>query len=197
MRFLPYLIQSTDLDKTLDFSTGQAGSLLAALVQRRQALAAATGASTMPTSTIPQAALYSQLMSQVNGGMGMVSPGMARMMQQQATMGPMSPVDVMRGQQAAAVGDLSPGGTMSYSGGARKVDSRDMPQVSQKGSYSQLLSENMNRSVPSVPWPGMLSGQMEGGASSNSPQASSMYGQVNAPNTSSGRNTASNYPYYQ
>lgn len=169
-------------------------------MQRRQALAAASGASTMPTSTIPQAALYSQLMSQVNGGMGMMPPGMSRMMQQQGAMGPMSPVDMIRGQQAAsaaAIGDLSPSGTMSYSGGARKVDSRDMPQVSQKGSYSQLLSENMNRSVPSVPWPGMMSGQMEGGASSNSPQASNMYGQANTPNTSSGRNTASNYSYYQ
>ena len=185
----------------MDFSTGQAGSLLAALVQRRQALAAASGGSTtMATSAIPQAALYSQLMSQVNGGMGMVPPGMERMMPQQGNIGPRSPVDMMRGQQAAnaaTIGDLSPGGNLSYSGGARKVDSGDLQQVPQKGSYSQLLSENMNRSVPSMPWPGMMGGQMEGGASNSSPQSSSLYGQVSASNTTSTRSTAGSYPYYQ
>ncbi|KAK3731444.1 hypothetical protein QZH41_013625 [Actinostola sp. cb2023] len=180
---------TTDLDKSLEFSTGQAGSLLAALVQRRQAMAVAAASGGSPSST--QAALYNQMMSQVNGGMGMVPPGMSRMMSPQGNMGPMSPADTIRGQAVASsmAADISPGGSM-YPSGLRKGDSRDMNQMSQKGAYSQLLSENMSRGLPQGVWPGMIARQMDGnsGMGSGSPSSTppaSRFGQV-----------PTSYPYY-
>ncbi|XP_020904767.1 aryl hydrocarbon receptor nuclear translocator homolog isoform X2 [Exaiptasia diaphana] len=184
--------QTTDLDKSLEFSTGQAGSLLAALVQRRQAMAAATG---LPSSALPQAALYNQMMSQVNGGMGMVPPGMSRMMSPQGV-SPMSPVDAIRGQSAASgIPDMGSSGAM-YGSGMRKGDSQDMSQMAQKGAYSQLLSENMRSGVPQGMWPAMMGRQMDGntGMANNSPNTSqtSRYGQV--PSTTTGG--PNQYPFY-
>lgn len=188
---------SSDLDKSIDFSTGHAGSLLAALVQRRQAMAVATASGApSPTSTHQHAALYSQMMSQVNGGMGMVPPGMSRMMSSQGAMSPMSPADSVRGQSmASGVSDMSPNSAM-YTTTMRKSDNRELSQIPQKGAYSQLLSDNMGRGAPQGMWPGMMGRQMDG----NSPMGSgspvttqpSRYGQV--PSTTTGHNAS--YPFY-
>lgn len=161
------------------------------------AVAAAVSGAPSPSS-IPQAALYSQLMSQVNGGMGMVPPGMSRMMSPQGNMSPVSPVDTMRGQAAASsIGDISPNSNM-YPGGMRKGDSRDMNQMAQKGAYSQLLSENMSRGVPQGMWPPMMQRQMEGnpamGGGSPGNTQSSRYGQV--PSTTTGHSASNQYPFY-
>ncbi|XP_048583221.1 aryl hydrocarbon receptor nuclear translocator homolog isoform X2 [Nematostella vectensis] len=172
-----------DLDKT-DFSAGQAGSLLAALVQRRNAMAAVSNPGG-PTTT--QSSLYSQLISQVNGGMGMPRPGMTH---------PMG--------QPTAMGDLSPQGNMDYRKAA--PDGRDMQQMGQKGNFSQMLSQG--RGMPPGAWPGMIGSAGTGGAEmpgmmpgaggiGQGQQMSGMYGQVSAPNTSSGRGATGSYPYYQ
>lgn len=147
-----------------------------------------------PTS---QAALYSQMMSQVNGGMGMVPPGMPRMMSSQGAMSPMSPADTVRGQiMASGISDLSPNSNM-YASSMRKGDTRDLSQIPQKGAYSQLLSDSMGRGPPQGMWPGMMGRSMD----NNSPMGSgspvttqpSRYGQVPSTTVHSSSNP---YPFY-
>lgn len=157
-------------------------------------MAAATG---VPASSLPQAALYNQMLSQVNGGMGMVPPGMSRMMSPQGAMSPMSPVDAIRGQSAASgIPDMVPSSAM-FGSGMRKGDSQDMSQMAQKGAYSQLLSENMRGGVPQGMWPAMMGRQMDGspGMANSSPNTNqpSRYGQVPS-TTTGGPNQYTFYP---
>ena len=91
---------SVDLDNQ-EFSAGQAGSLLAALVQRRQAMINAAH------SQSPQGGY-----SLMNGGMGsMLQAGMPG---QQRPMGPMTPMDLLRAQMPRTMGEISSSGMMGY-----------------------------------------------------------------------------------
>ncbi|XP_073244626.1 aryl hydrocarbon receptor nuclear translocator 2-like isoform X2 [Porites lutea] len=92
--------QNIDLDNQ-EFSAGQAGSLLAALVQRRQAMINAAH------SQSPQGGY-----SLMNGGMGsMLQAGMPG---QQRPMGSMTPMDLLRAQMPRTMGEISSSGMMGY-----------------------------------------------------------------------------------
>jgi len=93
---------NVDLDSQ-EFSAGQAGSLLAALVQRRNAMMSAA------VQNQSSQGGYSLM----NGGVpSMMRPGMAG---QQRPMGTMTPMEILRAQMPRTMGDMSSGGMMGYS----------------------------------------------------------------------------------
>lgn len=92
---------SVDLDNQ-EFSAGQAGSLLAALVQRRR-----------------QALMNAAHSQSPQGGYGLMNGGMSSMLQpgmpgQQRPMGPMTPMDLLRAQMPRTMGEISSSGMMGY-----------------------------------------------------------------------------------
>lgn len=197
---------AVDLDSA-DFSAGQAGSLLAALVQRQNARAARGQASP---------AGYS-LMSQLNGNMAsMMRP--SNMVGQQRAMGPMSPMEMMRAQMPRSMGDMSPGGMMGYSATTTRngpTSVKNTVDTNQKSGYPQVMSDNMGgREMMTAAWPqqGVMPRPMREGEMKPSPSSVPMshMSQIDsaAPpgmyagmrpqaGPSAGRGTTSGYPYYQ
>ena len=197
-----------DLDSS-EFSAGHAGSLLAALVQRRNAMAAAQGQA-------PQGG-YGALMSQANGSMAsMMRPG--NIVGQQRAMGPMSPMEMMRGQIPRSMGDMSSVGMMGYSATTTRngqTSGKNTVDTSQKSGYRQVMNDNMGgREMMSGSWPHqdvmprpLREGEMKptpsSGAMSHMSQMESaappgMYTGMRPPaGPSNSRGTASGYPYYQ
>ena len=200
---------SVDLDSS-EFSAGQAGSLLAALVQRRNAMAAVAAQGQASQGGFG-------LMSQVNGNMGsMMRP--SNMVGQQRAMGPMSPMEMMRAQMPRNISDMSSGGMMGYSATTTRngqTSGKNTVDTSQKSGYPQVMNDNMGgREMMSASWPhqgvmprplreGEMKSTPSSGAMSHMSQMESatppgMYTGMRPPTgPSSGRGTASGYPYYQ
>ena len=210
-----------DLDST-EFSAGQAGSLLAALVQRRNAMVAAAVAQNQASaSPLPPQTGYN-LMSQVNGSLpSMMHPGVGNMVGQQRPMAPLSPMGIMRGQLSHNMGDISPSGVISYGNAAAARNGQgggkntmDSSQKSVRG-YQQVMNEGLaGRDIISSSWPhqGVLPRPLQEGdmtAVSTTPIGVSRASQMEsaAPGMYSGmrttagppniRGTAPGFPYYQ
>ena len=200
---------AVDLDSS-EFSAGHAGSLLAALVQRRNQLAAVAAQGQASQGG------YS-LMSQVNGNMpSMMRP--SNMVGQQRAMAPMSPMEMMRAQMPRNMGDMSPGGMMGYTATTTRngqTSGKNTVDTNQKSGYPQVMSDNMGgREMMSGAWPHqvvmprpMREGEMKPSPSSvpmshmsqiESAAPPGMYTGMRPPaGPSAGRGTTSGYPYYQ
>ena len=202
---------AVDLDNP-EFSAGHAGSLLAAMVQRRNAMAAAVAQGQTSQGGYT-------LMSQMNGNMAsMMGPG--NMVGQQRAMGPMSPMDIMRAQLPRNLGEMSSGGMMGYSTATTtrngQTSGKNTVDTSQKSGYSQVMNEGVSgREMMSGAWPPhqnvmvrpLREGEMKptppsGGMSLASQIDSAappgMYGGMRPPgDPSSGRGPTPGYPYYQ
>ena len=199
-----------DLDSS-EFNAGHAGSLLAALVQRRNAhLAAATVQGQASQGGYG-------LMSQVNGNMvSMMRPG--NMVGQQRAMGPMSPMEMMRAQMPRNMGDMSPGGMMGYSATTTRngqTSGKNTVDASQKSGYPQVMNDNVGgREMMAGAWApqGVMTRPMREGEMKPAPTSvpmshmsqiesaatPGMYTGMRPPaGPSAGRGTASGYPYYQ
>ena len=199
-----------DLDSS-EFSAGHAGSLLAALVQRRHAMAAAAAAQGQASQ-----GGYG-LVSQVNGNMASMMRS-SNMVGQQRAMAPMSQIDMMRAQMPRSMGDMSPG-MMGYSATTTRngqTSVKNTVDTSQKSGYPQVMSDNMSgREMMSGAWPHqsvmprpMREGEMKPSPSSvpmshmsqiDSAAPPGMYTGMRPPaGPSAGRGTTSGYPsYYQ
>lgn len=197
------------------FHKGQAGSLLAALVQRRNAMQAAVAAQGGNVPMSQGDSVYSQLMPQMNGSMGpMIRPGLG-MMGQPNTMVPRS--------AAGSLPDLNPSGMMGY--GMRKgqeemssqgqSQGQSQAQAYQKNMYQRLMSEGIaGSSGVTGQWPmtGMMANQMPeaNGVTSTSTMSSpgghsqamaALYsGMGQSSSDAGGQNVvpgSASYPYYQ
>lgn len=140
---------TVDLDSA-EFSAGQAGSLLAAMVQRRNAMAAAA-----VSQAQTQQGGY-PLISQMNGNMAtMMRPG--NMGGQQRAMGPMSPMEIMRAQIPRNMPDMNSPGMMGY-GSATTTRNGQTPgkntvDTGQKGGYPQVMNDGVSgRDMISGAW---------------------------------------------
>lgn len=185
---------AVDLDSQ-EFSAGHAGSLLAALVQRRNA---------MMTAAATQSQTSQGGYNLMNGGMpSMMRPGMVG---QQRPMAPMTPMDMLRAQMPRTMGDISSGGMMGYSsatttrngqaGSSSAADAnqgmsgRDMMPASwqHQGVMRPLRDGDMKPPTTST-----LAAQMESAAPPG------MYSGMRPPaGSSNGRGSAAGFPsYYQ
>lgn len=138
---------TVDLDSA-EFSAGQAGSLLAAMVQRRNAIAAVSHSQT-------QQGGY-PLISQMNGNMATIMrPG--NMGGQQRAMGPMSPMEIMRAQIPRNMADMNSPGMMVY-GSATTTRNGQTPgkntvDTGQKSGYPQVMNDGVSgRDMMSGAW---------------------------------------------
>ncbi|XP_078369880.1 aryl hydrocarbon receptor nuclear translocator 2-like isoform X2 [Oculina patagonica] len=170
---MPHTIDqnSVDLDST-EFSAGHAGSLLAALVQRRKAMAAAAAQGQASQGGYG-------LMSQVNGNMAsMMRPG--NMVGQQRGMAPMSPMEMMRAQMPRNMGDMGSGGMMGYSATTTRngqTSGKNTVDTSQKSGYPQVMNDNMGgREMMSGSWShqGVMSRPIREGEMKSTPSSGAM-----------------------
>lgn len=163
---------SVDLDSQ-EFSAGQAGSLLAALVQRRNAMMSAAAAQNQSSQ-----GGYSL----INGGMpSMMRPSMVA----QRPVAPMSPMALLRAQMPRTMGDMnSGGGVMGYGsatttrngqpGNSNVVDTnqgmgpQDMMTASWQHQMKPQSTATLTSQLESAGSPGMYSGLRPSMGSSNS-----------------------------
>lgn len=199
-----------DLDNS-EFSAGHAGNLLAALVQRRNAMAAAAAQGQAPQGGY-------NLMSQMNGNIAsMMRAG--NMVGQQRNMGPMSPMEMMRAQMPRSMADMSSAGMMGYSSATTtrngQTAGKNTVDTSQKSGYQQVMNDSMAaREMMSGAWPhqGVMPRPLREGEMKPSPSSGGMSrasqiesaappgmysGMRPPPGPSNARGTAAGYPYYQ
>lgn len=163
---------SVDLDSQ-EFSAGQAGSLLAALVQRRNAMMTAAAVQNQS----PQGGY-----NIMNGGMpSMMRPGMVA---QQRPVGTMTPMDMLRAQMPRTMGDMTSAGMMGYGsatttrngqpGSSSVVDTnqgmsgREMMSGSWQHQMKPQPASTLTSQIEPSASPGMYSGMRPPAGSTNS-----------------------------
>ena len=190
----PSMISCLEIDGP-DFSAGQAGNLLAAMVERQNAMAALAQGQAATSTGASQANSYNQMLSQMNGNMNAMGRASLSSMMSQHSM--QQQMEALRQCQPGAMPDMGPSTLPGYSRKAPTASKADVPTMhSNKSQYQQMGKPAGTGGMPSGAWPGnMMPSQANETVTSRGNIPPGMYGNM-PPSTTMSRGAVGNYPAY-